>query len=142
MKSGDGRPPGRLDHVGIAVRSLAVALTPYTKGLGLTEAAVQEVPSEKVRVAFLPVGETRLELLEPTADDSPVARFLARRGEGIHHLCFQVDDLEATLAGLRRAGVELVDQKPRVGAGGSRVAFIHPRGMAGVLVELVEKERP
>lgn len=133
--------PGRLDHVGVAVRSLEEALAPYEKGLGLTVVDIEELPTEKVRVAFLPMGDTRLEFLEPTGDDSPIARFLQRRGEGIHHLCFQVDDLEATLERLRKAGVELVDEKPRAGAGGSRVAFIHPRGMAGVLVELVEKER-
>lgn len=133
--------PGRLDHVGVAVRSLEEALAPYEKGLGLTVVDIEELPTEKVRVAFLPMGDTRLEFLEPTGDDSPIARFLQRRGEGIHHLCFQVEDLEATLERLRKAGVELVDEKPRAGAGGSRVAFIHPRGMAGVLVELVEKER-
>ena len=134
--------PGRLDHVGVAVRSLEDALAPYENGLGLTVTEIEEVPSEKVRIAFLPVGETRLELLEPTADDSPIARFLERRGEGIHHLCFQVDDIEAALERFKKAGVALVDEKPRAGAGGTRVAFIHPRGMAGVLVELVEKERP
>ncbi|MCZ6600904.1 MAG: methylmalonyl-CoA epimerase [Acidobacteria bacterium] len=133
--------PGRLDHIGVAVRSLEDALAPYKDGLGLIVSEIEEVPTEKVRVAFLPVGETRLELLEPTADDSTIARFLQRRGEGIHHLCFQVDDIEAVLKRLKKAGVELVDEKPRAGAGGSRVAFIHPRGMAGVLVELVEKEQ-
>jgi len=135
----DAGAPGRLDHVGVAVRSLEDALAPYETGLGLRVAEIQEVPTEKVRVAFLPVGETRLELLEPTAHDSPIARFLERRGEGIHHLCFQVDDIESALLRLKKAGVELVDEKPRAGAGGSRVAFVHPRGMAGVLVELVEK---
>ena len=110
--------------------------------LAIFQAAQKDLSNEKVRIAFLPVGETRLELLEPTADDSPIARFLERRGEGIHHLCFQVDDIEAALERFKKAGVALVDEKPRAGAGGTRVAFIHPRGMAGVLVELVEKERP
>ena len=89
-------------------------------------------------MAFLPVGETRIELLEPTAEDSPIARFIRRRGEGIHHLCFRVSDLEAALERLKKAGVPLVDESPRPGAGGSRIAFVHPRGTGGVLVELTE----
>lgn len=132
---------GRLDHVGVAVTSLEEALAPYQDGLGLTVSEIEEVPSQQVRIAFLPVGETRLELLEPTGEDSPIGRFLQRHGQGVHHLCFQVEDIEATLERFRAAGVELVDEIPRAGAGGSRVAFVHPRGMAGVLVELVEKER-
>jgi len=131
-------PPERLDHVGIAVRSLAEALRPYVDGLGLTADRTEEVPGERVRVAFLPVGETRIELLEPTAEDSPIARFIQRRGEGIHHLCFQVADLEAALERLKRAGVPLVDESPRAGAGGSRIAFVHPGGTGGVLIELTE----
>lgn len=132
---------GRLDHVGVAVTSLEEALAPYQDGLGLTVSEIEEVPSQQVRIAFLPVGDTRLELLEPTGKDSPIGRFLQRRGQGVHHLCFQVEDIEATLERFRAAGVELVDEIPRAGAGGSRVAFVHPRGMAGVLIELVEKER-
>jgi methylmalonyl-CoA/ethylmalonyl-CoA epimerase len=135
-------PPERLDHIGIAVRSLEQALGPYVDGLGLAVEGSEEVAGERVRVAFLPVGETRIELLEATADDSPVARFIERRGEGIHHLCFRVRDLEAALAGLRDAGVPLVDDTPRSGAGGSRVAFVHPRGTGGVLIELVEAGEP
>lgn len=132
---------GRLDHVGVAVTSLEEALAPYQDGLGLTVSEIEEVPSQQVRIAFLPVGDTRLELLEPTGKDSPIGRFLQRRGQGVHHLCFQVEDIEAALERFKAAGVELVDEIPRAGAGGSRVAFVHPRGMAGVLIELVEKER-
>ena len=133
-------PPERLDHVGIAVRSLDKALRPYVDGLGLSVDGTEEVAGERVRVAFLPVGETRIELLEPTAEDSPIARFIQRRGEGIHHLCFQVADLEAALERLKKAGVPLVDESPRAGAGGSRIAFVHPRGTGGVLIELTEAE--
>jgi methylmalonyl-CoA epimerase len=141
MSSEQSRGPGRLDHVGVAVRSLEEALRPFRDGLGLDVGGREEVASERVRVAFLPVGETRLELLEPTAPDSAIARFLERRGEGVHHLCFEVDDLEQALARLRKQGVPLVDETPRPGAGGCRVAFVHPRGTAGVLVELKEKTR-
>ena len=138
MSGKNSFPPERLDHVGIAVRSLDEALRPYVDGLGLTADSTEEVAEERVRVAFLPVGETRIELLEPTAEDSPIARFIQRRGEGIHHLCFQVADLDAALERLREAGVPLVDESPRGGAGGSRVAFVHPRGTGGVLIELTE----
>jgi methylmalonyl-CoA epimerase len=141
MSSGPEHDRARLNHVGIAVRSLEEALAPYRDGLGLQVAEIEEVASEQVKVAFLPVGDTRIELLEPTGDDSAIARFLSRRGEGIHHLCVEVDDIEAALERLRRAGVPLVDETPRPGAGGCRVAFVHPKGMAGVLVELLEKPR-
>jgi len=132
----------RLNHVGVAVRSLEQALAPYRDGLGLALQEIEEVASEQVRVAFLPAGETRIKLLEPTGSESPIARFLEKRGEGVHHLCFEVEDLEAALERMRASGVPLIDQKPRSGAGGCRVAFVHPRGMAGVLVELLEKPRP
>ena len=126
--------PGRLDHVGVAVRSLEDALAPYKDGLGLIVSEIEELPTEKVRVAFLPMGESRLELLEPTADDSPIARFLQRRGEGIHHLCFQVDDIEAVLKRLKKAGVELVDEKARAAAA-SEVSGLEIFSREGVRLE-------
>ncbi|MFQ5669749.1 MAG: methylmalonyl-CoA epimerase [Acidobacteriota bacterium] len=129
----------RLDHVGIAVRRIMERLPLYAATLGVEPGPVEEVPGEKVRVVFLSLGETRLELLEPSSPDSPLARFLDRRGEGIHHLCFQVGDLEAVLKQLRGEGVRLVDPSPRAGAGGSKVAFVHPRGTGGVLIELKEE---
>ena len=141
MSRDAGKDQPRLDHVGVAVRSLEQALAPYRDGLGLAVQEIEEVATEQVRVAFLPAGDTRIELLEPTSAESTIARFLDRRGEGIHHLCFQVDDIEAALTRLRAAGVRLVDEVPRRGAGGCRVAFVHPKGMGGVLVELLEKAR-
>lgn len=125
----------RLHHVGVAVRSLEAAAKAY-EALGLTVEKVETVASEQVRVAFIPVGETHIELLEPTGPASPVARFLEKRGEGVHHLCFAVDDVEKAMADARDAGLALLDETPRTGAGGSRVCFIHPKSTGGVLVEL------
>jgi methylmalonyl-CoA/ethylmalonyl-CoA epimerase len=129
---------GRLDHIGIAVRSIAEARK-FWEALGLRVAEIEEVPSEGVRVAMIPVGEVRIELLEATNDNSPVARFLEKRGPGIHHLCLASDDLAIDDAELRAAGVELLRPEPTVGAGGSRVQFVHPRSAGGVLVELAEQ---
>jgi methylmalonyl-CoA/ethylmalonyl-CoA epimerase len=127
----------KIDHLGIAVPSLAEAVKAY-EALGFTAQATEEVPSEKVRVAFLPVGESRLELLEPTEPGSAIARFLEKRS-GLHHVCVLVEDIEAALRELRARGVALLDERPRPGAGGSRVAFVHPRAAGGVLLELKEK---
>jgi len=128
-----------LDHLGIAVKSIAAALPLYTEGLGLEAAGEpEEVPSERVRLVMLPVGSTRLELLESTAADGPIARFIERFGEGIHHVAVAVDDLEAVAARLRGRGVRLVYDEIRVGAGGHRFIFVHPKSAGGVLLELVE----
>jgi len=127
----------KIDHLGIAVPSLAEAVKAY-EALGFTVQSTEEVPTEKVRVAFLPVGESRLELLEPTEAGSVIARFLEKRS-GLHHVCVLVEDIEAALAELRARGVVLIDEKPRPGAGGSRVAFVHPRATGGMLLELKEK---
>jgi methylmalonyl-CoA/ethylmalonyl-CoA epimerase len=129
----------KIDHLGIAVPSLADAVKAF-EALGFTVQSTEEVPTEKVRVAFLPVGESRLELLEPTEAGSVIARFLEKRS-GLHHVCVLVDDIEAALAELRAKGVALIDAAPRPGAGGSRVAFVHPRAAGGVLLELKEKPR-
>jgi methylmalonyl-CoA/ethylmalonyl-CoA epimerase len=126
----------KIDHIGIAVRSLDVALRAYTAGLGFRLGEIEEVPDQKTRIAMLPVGESRLELLEATGDDSPVARFIARRGEGIHHICFLVEDITREIARLKAAGVPMIDEIPRPGADGCLVAFVHPSGTGGVLVEL------
>ena len=131
---------GQVHHIAIAVRSIAAALPAFGDALGLTVTHNEEVEEQGVRVAVLPAGETRLELLEPTNPDGALARFLQRQGEGIHHICFEVDDLEATLMRLKERGVRLVDDKPRRGAAGSRIAFVHPSSTHGVLIELHEKE--
>jgi methylmalonyl-CoA/ethylmalonyl-CoA epimerase len=127
-----------LDHLGVAVRSIDERLRFWREALGLEAERLEEVPSEKVRTAFLPVGDLHLELLEATSPDSPIERFLERRGEGIHHLCFRVENIDEAVRRLRAAGVPLVGEAPRPGAGGCRVAFLHPRGTGGVLVELSE----
>ena len=126
----------KLDHIGIAVRSIDEALGVY-RALGLVEAGHrEEVSSQGVRTAFLPVGETRLELLEPLSEDSPVAKFLSRRGPGIHHLCFAVADIDAALEDLATRGYRLIHSRSVPGAGGRRVAFLHPEAGHGVLIEL------
>ena len=132
-----------VDHVGIAVRSIAEARR-FWEELGLAIDHVEEVPAEGVRVAMIDVGGVRVELLEPTSPESPVAKFLEKRGPGIHHLCLESDDLDADDRGLREAGIELLRPAPTGGAGGARVQFVHPRSAGGVLVELSEPhgERP
>ena len=129
----------KVDHLGIAVKDLAEAVRAY-EALGLTVEATHDVPTEKVRAAFLPVGESHLELLEPTDPTSVIARFLEKRS-GLHHVCVLVEDIDAALAELKQAGVPVLDETPRPGAGGCRVAFVHPRGAAGVLLELKEQAR-
>jgi len=127
----------RLDHIGIAVRSIE-AVKIY-EALGLNIDHVENVATQKVRTAFLSVGDSNLELLEPTSDDSPIAKFIEKRGEGIHHICFRVDDIEAHLAKLKAEGYRLVNESPVPGAHGCRVAFLHPAAGNGVLIELSEK---
>ena len=128
----------KIDHLGIAVPSLGPAVAAY-EALGFRVEGTHDVPTEKVRVAFLPVGESHLELLEPTDPSSPSARFLEKRS-GLHHVCVLVEDLDAALAAMMAGGVPLLDETPRVGAGGCRVAFVHPKGAGGVLLELKERE--
>ena len=127
----------KIDHLGIAVPALDAAVDAF-RALGFELGDTHEVPTEKVKVAFLPVGESRLELLEPSTPDSVIARFLQTR-KGLHHVCLLVDDIEGALAELKAKGVELLDQTPRPGAGGCRVAFIHPRAAGGVLLELKQE---
>lgn len=130
----------KIDHLGIAVPSLGEAVKAY-QALGFEVEDTQVVATEKVRAAFLPVGESRLELLEPTDPSSVIARFLEKRA-GLHHVCVVVEDIEKALAELKARGVALIDEIPRLGAGGSRVAFVHPRAAAGVLLELKEAPGP
>jgi methylmalonyl-CoA epimerase len=127
----------RIDHIGIAVKSLAAAKGIYQK-LGLPVSAEETVEPEKVRVVMVPVGESRLELLEATSEDSTIARFIAKRGEGLHHVCMRVPDLPAAVAQLKRDGVRLVSEEIKTGAGGHRYVFVHPQSAGGVLLELVD----
>lgn len=127
-----------IDHIGIAVNSLAEAIPTYSALLGCNVSGTEEVPSEGVRVAFFGEGEGRIELLEATGPDSPIARFLERRGPGVHHVCLAVPDLEAALEEAEDAAVEVLEPRIREGAGGHRVAFLHPKTTAGVLIELSE----
>ncbi|HYM00058.1 MAG TPA: methylmalonyl-CoA epimerase, partial [Blastocatellia bacterium] len=129
----------KIDHLGIAVRSLDASLPFYRDVLGLPLAGTETVEDQGVNVAMLPIGASRIELLEPVAQDSVVARFIEKRGEGLHHVCYEVEDLESKLAGMRSRGVRLLDGYPRRGAGGRLVAFVHPSSAGGVLVELVER---
>src|SRR3954465_9867316 len=131
-----------LDHVGIAVADLAEALPFYRDALGLGIEAPELVASQKVRAHFIPAGESALELLEATADDSPIAKYVAKRGPGLHHITLRVDDIRAALARLKERGVRLIDETPRPGAHGSLVAFIHPTSAHGVLVELMQAGSP
>ena len=126
-----------IDHLGIAVKSLAAATNIYEK-LGLTASAEEVIESEQVRVAMLPVGESRLELLEATSENSAVAKFIAKRGEGLHHICLRVPDLSVIVERLEKDGVRLVSNEIKVGAGGHRYVFVHPSSAGGVLLELVE----
>jgi methylmalonyl-CoA/ethylmalonyl-CoA epimerase len=128
----------KINHIGIAVKNIEAAAPLYRDVLGMTMEGVEEVAEQKVRVAFFAVGESRIELLEPTSDDSPVAKFLEKNGEGIHHIAYEVDDLASALAGLKAQGVRLIDEAPRCGAHGTRIAFLHPKATGGVLTELCQ----
>ena len=128
-----------IDHLGIAVKSLAQARKFY-EGLGLEVHGEESVEGEKVRVAMLPVGDSRLELLEPTAEDSPIAKFLAKRGEGLHHVALHVDDLSGAVEQLKKQGARLISDEIKVGAGGHLYVFVHPASTGGVLLELVQEE--
>jgi methylmalonyl-CoA/ethylmalonyl-CoA epimerase len=128
----------RIAHLGIAVKDLTAPQKLYTESLGLVSKGEEVVETQKVKVSFLQVGESNLELLLPTADDSPVAKFLETKGEGFHHLALEVEDIHAAVAELKAAGVRLIDETPREGAHGALVAFIHPKATFGLLVELCQ----
>ena len=130
----------KIDHLGIAVRSIDEAKKLYQDTLGLRFEGAETVPEQKVTTAFFPVGESEVELLESTASDGPIARYLEKKGEGIQHVAFRVENLEAALQELKEKGIRLIDEKPRIGAGGARIAFLHPKSTNGVLVELCERK--
>ncbi len=128
----------KLEHIGIATRELDEALGFWRDALGLELVEIEEVSEQGVRVAMLPIGETRVELLEPTRNDSPIAKFLDKRGAGIHHIAVRVDDIRRALENLKQRGARLIDETPRIGAGNCLIAFVHPSSAGGVLIELVE----
>ncbi len=130
----------KVDHIGIATRQIDEALALWRDALGLQVDFTAEVREQGVRVAMLPVGETHIELLEPLSENSPVGKFLERRGPGIHHVAIEVTDIRATLAQLKEKGTRLIDETPRTGAGGCLVAFVHPSSTNGVLLELVQHD--
>ncbi len=131
----------KIDHIGIVVPDLEAAIQIYTALFGVGPTSVEEVADQKVRAAFFQAGESQIELLCPTAPDSPISGWLAKRGGGIHHLCLSVPDIERALAALAALGMPLIDSAPRIGAHGKRIAFVHPKGLGGVLLELSEDPR-
>ncbi len=128
----------QLDHVAIAVSSMSEALSTFERLYGLVPDHTEEIVSDKVTEAMLPIGNTHLQLLEPSGPESTVAKFIEKRGQGLHHIAIRVTDIEATLAHLKKEGADLLDSEPRIGGGGHRVAFVHPKTTNGILIELVE----
>jgi len=128
-----------IQHLGVAVDSIEQALAFWRDALGLELKGIEVVEDQGVRVAMLPIGESRIELLEATGEETPVGKFLVKRGPGIHHLCIEVNDINAKLSELKANGARLIDEQPRIGAGGALVAFIHPSSTGGVLIELTQK---
>lgn len=128
----------KINHLGIATKGIEEALKFWEGALGLENVHTEVVEDQKVRVAMLPIGESRVELLEPTSEDSPISKFLEKRGGGIHHIAVEVDDINASLAKLKAEGMRLIDETPRIGAEGCLVAFVHPASASGVLLELVQ----
>lgn len=132
------KAPKKIAHIGIAVHNIMDSLSFYTDSLGLTLENVEEVESEQVKVAFLKIGESRLELLEPISKESPIAKFLEKKGEGIHHIALEVDDIENRLNQLKTEGIRLINEQPKDGSNNSQIAFLHPKSTNGVLVELCQ----
>ena len=130
----------KINHIGIAVKSLEESIPLYRDQLAMPFAGIEEVAEQKVRVAMLQVGESKIELLEPTSADSPVAKFIEKNGPGIHHLAYEVENLEAAIVRLMAEGARMIDEKPRAGAHGSRIAFVHPKSSNGVLTELCQSD--
>ncbi|MGD8370888.1 MAG: methylmalonyl-CoA epimerase [Syntrophobacterales bacterium] len=130
----------KIDHLGIAVNSIEEAKKLFQDTLGLEFEGTETVSEQKVTTAFFPVGDSEVELLESTAPDGPIAKYLEKRGEGIQHIAFRVENIEEALAELKEKGIRLIDEKPRMGAGGAKIAFLHPKATHGVLIELSERE--
>jgi methylmalonyl-CoA/ethylmalonyl-CoA epimerase len=130
----------KIDHIGIAVRSIEKTSELLSNILGLKVSGEENIEEQKVKVAFLPLGDSELELLESTSPEGPIARFIEKKGEGIQHIAFRVDNIEKALEKLKKEGVRLIDEKPRYGAGGAKIAFLHPKGTNGILIELCERK--
>ncbi|WIV13068.1 methylmalonyl-CoA epimerase [Proteiniborus sp. MB09-C3] len=130
----------KVDHIGIAVSNLDEALKFYEEVLGMKLQGIEVVEEQKVKVAFLPIGDTEIELLESTDKEGPIAKFIEKKGEGIQHIAYRVDDIEKELEEMRLKGIRLIDEKPRYGAGGAKIAFLHPKSTNGVLIELCQRD--
>ena len=130
----------KLEHIGIAVKNMDEALAFYRDTLGLSSVGEEVIDEQKVKVAFLPLGDTELELLESTSPDGPVAKFIEKRGEGIQHVALRVENIEEALKELKEKGFRLIDQQPRYGAGNAKIAFLHPKATGGILLEISERE--
>nr|WP_092068739.1 methylmalonyl-CoA epimerase [Dendrosporobacter quercicolus]NSL47209.1 methylmalonyl-CoA epimerase [Dendrosporobacter quercicolus DSM 1736]SDL80607.1 methylmalonyl-CoA epimerase [Dendrosporobacter quercicolus] len=130
----------KVDHIGIAVKDLEQAKKFYTEVLGMTALGEEVVEQQKVKVCFIPCGDSEVELLESTSPDGPIAKYIDKNGEGIQHVALRVDNLENALADLKEKGVRLIDEKPRYGAGGASIAFVHPKATGGILLELSERK--
>jgi methylmalonyl-CoA epimerase len=140
IKKEDAVKVTKIDHIGMAVKSISEAARFYTEVLGIKMTGMETVADQKAKVCFLPVDDTNIELLEPTEPDGPVAKFIESRGEGVHHIALHVENIEETLEHLKSNGVRLIDQKPRIGARGIRIAFVHPKETRGVLLELCQED--
>lgn len=130
----------KVDHIGIAVKNLDETIKFYKDVLGLEMGGTEVVEEQKVKVAFLPIGDTEVELLESTSEDGPIAKFIEKNGEGIQHIAFKVDNIEEAIAYMQEKGMRMIDEKPRYGAGGAKIAFVHPKSSHRVLVELTERD--
>lgn len=131
----------RVDHIGIAVKNLDETIKFYTDVLGLEVQGTEVVEEQKVKVAFLPIGDTEVELLESTTDDGPIARFIEKNGEGMQHIAFAVENIEEAIAEMKEKGMRMIDETPRYGAGGAKIAFVHPKSSNRVLVELTQRDK-
>lgn len=130
----------KLDHIGIAVKDLDSVVKFYEDVMGIPLHGIETVEEQKVRVAFMPVGDTEVELLESTSPDGPIAKFIDKKGEGVQHLAFKVENIEEAIADMMEKGYRMIDESPRYGAGGAKIAFMHPKGTNGVLIELSERQ--
>lgn len=130
----------KIDHIGIAVSDLDEALKFYEDVLGIKCVSKEEVPDQKVKVAFLPIGDTEVELLESTDKEGPISRYIDKKGEGVQHIAYRVDDIEVAIRECKEKGIKMIDEEPRYGAGGAKIAFLHPKSTFGVLIELCQRD--